>query len=99
MVHIQKCTGEFYLVVHRKNYSSLSGRLSTRTPDLEAGEVAIKLNVTVPETLFKRPQLQASVTIPESAVTPPVLDAQVLDNVREVLEQQTGMDISVRLIE
>lgn len=98
-MYAQKVSGEFYLVIHRKNYSTLSARLTSRTPDLEAGEVAIKLNVNVPETLFKKPQLQASVTIPEDSVTAPVLNAQVLDNVKEVLAQTTGMDISLRVVE
>jgi hypothetical protein len=98
-MYIQQVKGEFYLVIRRKNYNSLSGRISTRTPDLEAGEVAIKLNVEVPETLFKKPQLQATVVIPQSSVSPPVIDATVLDNVKEILEQQTGLAITLNLVE
>lgn len=94
-----KLSGSFYLVLHRKNFPYLAARISSKTPSLAAGEVAIKLNVTVPEALFKQPQLQASVIIPEDSVTPPVLDAKVLDNVREIMEQQTGMEVSVRLVE
>jgi hypothetical protein len=32
-------------------------------------------------------------------VSKPVIDATVLDNVREIMEQQTGLDVSVRLVE
>ena len=53
----------------------------------------------VPEALFVKPQLEAKVIIPESAVSKPVIDATVLDNVREIMEQQTGLDVSVRLVE
>lgn len=93
------CTGEFYLIVHKKAWRALSGRLAAKVPALEAGEIAIKLNIKVPEAMFKRPQIQATVTIPENAVTPPVLEANVLDNVREVLTQQTGMDVTVRVVD
>jgi hypothetical protein len=92
---------DFYLVVRKKNgyMSRLSGRLVTGAPVLAAGEVPIKLTIKVPQALFVKPQLAATITIPESAVSKPVIDATVLDNVREVLEQQTGMAISVSLVE
>lgn len=92
-------SSDFYLVVRQKGYSSLGARLGTHAPSLDKGEVAIKLNVQLPETLFAKPQLQATVRIPESAVSAPVIDATVLDNVKEVLEQQTGMNITLRLVE
>lgn len=92
-------TGAFYLVIHPRSWDRLSARLTTAAPSLTAGEVAIKLNINVPGALFTQPQIQASVVIPEDAVTPPVLDAQVLDNVREVLEQHTGMAIKLSVVE
>jgi len=94
-------TGDFYLVVKKKSgcQKSLCGRLSQRSPSLKSGEVAIKVCVVVPEALFVKPQLEAKVIIPESAVSKPVIDATVLDNVREIMEQQTGLDVSVRLVE
>lgn len=88
-----------YIIVKPKNYGQLSARLSARTPSLAKDEVAIKLNIKVPDGLFKRPQLKASISIPESAVTAPVVSAEVIDNVREVLSQQTGLDVTVSLVE
>jgi hypothetical protein len=88
-----------YLVVKPNGMYGLTARVAKRTPSLEKDEVAIKVNLHVPDTLFSRPQLQASITIPDSAVTAPVVNAQVLDNVREILEQQTGMDVRVSLVE
>lgn len=77
----------------------LKARLTNKLPALTSGEVPIKLNVSVPDALFKRPQLQAQITIPESAVTAPVVSAEVLDNVKEVLSQTTGLDVQVSLVE
>jgi hypothetical protein len=91
--------GNFYLVVRKKNWSVLAARLSLKNPSLKSGEVAIKVSVAVPDALFARPQLQAKLTVPEGAVSKPVIDATVLDNVREVLQQQTGMDIKLSLVE
>jgi hypothetical protein len=79
--------------------NKLSGRLVTSAPSLHKGEIAVKVTVSVPKSLFIVPQLRAEIRIPESSVTPPTVDAQVLDNVREVLEQQTGMEINVSVIE
>ena len=92
-------TGSFYLIVSCGRYNGLRARLTTKKPSLTPGEVALDLRVSLPETLFKRPQLKASITVPESAVSAPVLDAKVLDNVREVLEQQTGMRVDVAVID
>jgi hypothetical protein len=94
--------GDFYLVVKKKNgyFYRLSGRLTSGKPSkLDSGEVAIKLSVSVPHSLFDKPQFQATVTIPQGALTAPVIDATVIDNVREIIEQQTGMDIKLSLVE
>jgi hypothetical protein len=77
----------------------LAARYASRTPALSKDEIAIKLQISVPDALFTRPQLQATVTIPEDAITKPVLEATVLDNVREIIQQQTGMDVRVSLVE
>lgn len=90
---------ESYLVVKPKNWSGLSARLTSKVPALGKDEVAIKLDVVVPDALFKRPQLRASVTIPESVVSAPVISAEVLDNIQEILTQQTGLDIKVSVVE
>jgi hypothetical protein len=87
-----------YIIVKPKGWGGLSARLASRIPALKSDEIAIKLCIDVPDALFKRPQLQASITIPESAVTPTVVNAEVLDNIREVLSQQTGLDVTVNLV-
>lgn len=89
---------EGYLVVSPKGWSGLSGRLTSKSPALKPNEQVVKLSVQVPDALFKRPQLKASIVIPESSVSSPVIDATVLDNVREILCQQTGLDVSVSLV-
>lgn len=96
----QMLEGNFYIVVKKKRWNVLAGRLTQGKPKkLQNGEVAIKLKVEVPETLFTVPQFQARVRIPYDAVTSPVVDTVVLDNIKEIIEQQTGMAISLSLVE
>ena len=87
-----------YLVLSPKGWSGLSGRLTSKVPSLDADEQAVKISVKVPDALFKRPQLKANIVIPESAVSAPVINAEVLDNVREILSQTTGLDVSVSVV-
>ncbi len=95
----QTVNGEFYLAVKKKRWNVLTARLCNKVPSLASGEVAIKLTIGVPDALFQRPQLHARITVPESAVSKPVIDATVLDNIKESLTQQFGLDVQVALVE
>ena len=92
-------SADLYLVAKKKRgYSVMSVRRTTRPPALAADEVAVKLMLSLPEALFMRPQIQAKVVVPADAVTPPVLDVAVVDNVREVLERETGLSITLAVV-
>lgn len=93
--------GNFYIVVKKKKgwNAPLAARLTNKVPALAASEVAIKLKVSIPDALFNRPQLQAKIVIPEDAISKPMIDAVVLDNVKELIEQQMGLDISLSVVE
>src|SRR5689334_9713630 len=93
------CKGEFYLIVRRKMWRELAARVSKQQPSLEAGELAIKVAIELPAAMFQRPALKATIAIPEGQMPRAEIDAAVLDNVREVLEQQTGFDVRVQLVE
>lgn len=98
---MQTVNGEFYLAVSKakRGFRDLTARLTNKVPSLASGEVAIKVNVSVPEALFTRPMLQASIKVPEDAVSKPVINAVVLDNIKETLNQQFGLDVRVSLVE
>ena len=89
----------FYLALSRKGLWSLSGRISQRLPALKSGEVALALTVKLPETLFRKPSLRASVEVPESSVSTPVIDSVVLDNIKEVIAQQLGADLTIAVVQ
>lgn len=86
---------EGYLCL-RKNYAQtykLKARVVENSPKLEAGEIAIKLNVELPELLFKRPQLEANILIPESDVPKSIINTVIQDNVEKCIQEVTGAKI------
>lgn len=92
--------GVLYVVARKKRgYSNLTFRSTLQPPDVVAGEVALRLVVELPDALFVRPQLTARIVVPKESVTPPNVDATVLDNVREAIQAQTGLDVRVSLVE
>lgn len=89
----------FYLAVKQSKFNSLSARLTSKHPSLAPDERAIKIRVAIPESLFKTPQLEFDVVIPDKAVTPQVLSADVQDNIKSLIEQQTGFAITLNVID
>lgn len=89
----------FHLVLKRKGNWSLSARLTQKMPALKSDEVALSVAVKVPETLFTKPALRASITVPEGAVSRPIIDAGVVDNIRELVSQQLGVDLTIAVVD
>lgn len=58
----------------------------------------MRLELDIPDQLFDRPFLQGSITIPKDAVSAPVIDASIVDNVQEVIKQQTGVEVRLNVI-
>ena len=68
---------------------------SKNPPATKSGEIAIKLTVSLPETLFKEPQYTASISVPDEAVSAPVIDADVISNVENLIAEATGLQITI----
>lgn len=84
----------FYLVVNR------NGTVKTykNRPGLSWDEIAIRQNLTLPDALFQKPQLEATVIIPDEAALPTLIDAEVVVNVKEAIEQASGMEVRLSVI-
>lgn len=74
-------------------------RLMTSLPSLAPNEVAIRLEIELPDALFTKPSLEARVTVPDSAVTRPVVDAVVQENICAALQQQLGVELTIQVVE
>jgi hypothetical protein len=62
---------------------------------LASDEIVCNLEMTLPDSLFKKPIIQAKVVIPNNAVTPEALNAEVLLNTKDLLEKGTGLRVEL----
>ena len=85
----------FYLAISQsKRYGKLNARLTQKQPALQAGEVAMELNIEIPKALFKRPSLRADIAIPNN-VPDPVITAEVQDGLAATLSEQLGVPVRI----
>lgn len=68
---------------------------SGKTPSLKPGEVAIKLSVSLPETLFQKPTLRAQITVDENSITAQTVDASVVNNIVELMQAEHGITLEI----
>lgn len=65
-------------------------------PDLAYNEIAVKINLDIPEELFERPSIEATLkieNIPNNAYDP-----EIIINTKELIEQQTGAKVDFRVL-
>ncbi|MBV2138546.1 MAG: hypothetical protein KUF79_17200 [Candidatus Thiodiazotropha sp. (ex Ctena orbiculata)] len=74
-------------------------RLTKGKPSLDWNEVAIFLEIELPDALFDKPRLEAKITIPDEAAVSGVIDSAVAENVQEAIEQATGLTFSVAVVD
>ena len=74
-------------------------RLSVNKPGIDWNEVAIRLEIDLPDALFQKPRLEAKITVPDEAAVTGIINAVVADNVQEAIEQAPGLTFSVAISE
>lgn len=77
----------------RREVGSL--RLTKKRPATAPDEIAINLNLDIPDALFIKPTLHASIAVPDNFGLAPEITAEVADNIAEVLRQQTGLRVHI----
>lgn len=84
-----------YLVVnHRGNVV-----IREREPSMKGNEIAVRVELNVPDELFERPILRANMKIPKEAVPKVNITAEVTDNIEKIIKQATGLEMAVTLVE
>jgi hypothetical protein len=79
-----------YLIVSKSGSTSIrKGR-----PALNWDEVAILLNIDIPDAVFTRPQMKADIKIPDEAGNPNVISAETQQEVQNIL-QEKGFEVRV----
>ena len=90
----------FYVVIGQyfKDSGFSDGKPSIRVaktrPSCAPHEVAIWLSMTLPKSLFVRPNLQAQITVPDSAA-PMVITPEIEQNIAAVVQEQLGITMQV----
>lgn len=68
------------------------------TPALKKGEVAIAINLELPTSLFKNPTYSATIAVDPGNVTPPTVEADVINNIEQVVGEATGLRLSIEQV-
>ena len=82
-----------YLVVT----SGGSAKFVKKYPDLAFNEVAVGMELELPNRLFERPVLNATITVPDSAVLPYQLPIEVKDEIEAALASVEGVEVKLTI--
>ena len=89
------------LIEGKKTRFGLSGweagaiKLTKGKPKTARNQVALKLTLMIPSAIFDEPQLHAIITIPEDAISKPVIDADIQENIVEILSERLGFHVHI----
>ena len=88
-----------YIIIKKNERWSRQGyfnsRLTQKKPALAANEVAVRVELDLPDAVFSKPAFEATIKVPESAVSKPVINAEVIDNVENIIQQTTGFTVKL----
>lgn len=93
-------TIEFHAIVRQKftTWGRQHGRPQVRVtkakPFCEADEVAVAIRLELPESLFRRPQLQARIVVPEGQA-PAAITPDIQQNIADVVRDQLGISLHI----
>jgi hypothetical protein len=81
-----------WMVINRKGIV----RVRKAKPGLDWNEIAMQIELNIPDELFKRPTLEATLTVKDVPNT--VYNPEIIINTKDLIEQQTGAKIDFRII-
>ena len=76
-----------------------TAKISVNRPYMNVDEIAILLNLEVPDVLFTKPKLIAEIKVPEKAVNQEQIAAEVTDNIEEAIKNVTGLETRASVVE
>jgi len=88
-----------YLVVGYKKWGKGNAKLSAKSPSLKAHEIAIKLNLNIPDDLFLKPALEADIIIPKESVVAGKIDTEIIEDIKKTVEEGLGIHMHVSLLQ
>lgn len=85
----------FYLIVNSRGAT----RTTKTLPGLDFNEISIKLDLVLPDTLFKKPQLSANINVKEDDVRPFEINAETVNDIQTAIRQHTGIPVVLKIVE
>ena len=85
-----------------RKWLTITGRggakLSTYSPTIKGDEIAIRLELNIPNALFTKPRIVAQIKVSEEAVNKEVITAEVIDNIEDAIKQATDLTLNVKVL-
>ena len=78
-------------------FKAQSLTVTKNKPNTDSDEIAIKLDLDIPNSLFLKPSLVFKVTVPEEVCSLPEIEAKVTDNLAEILAQELGTKVRLEV--
>lgn len=79
--------------------SNGSAKVTAKKPSLDVDEIAIQLNIDIPDQLFVKPTLVADITVDEELAGQQLISSEVVDNAKELISDTLGLELRVSVEE
>ena len=88
------------MIIDRWLVISKSGRckITVGQPALDWDEISIRLNLSIPNELFKKPTLEAEIKIDEKSIQAPLIEPVVIDNIEKMIHEHTGIEVKLSIL-
>lgn len=71
--------------------------VSKGRPNIDFDQVAVGIDIELPDVLFKKPQITASIKVDEADAAPLLISAETVNNVKDAIETITGIKVLLRV--
>lgn len=92
----------FYLVFSgRKKYTYWDDgpiRVTKKKPSVGNHEVAVEMNMDIPDALFEKPILTFHATLPDISGSLQIT-AQIQQDIADIIQKQTGLTVEIKALE
>lgn len=68
-------------------------RVTKTKPNTGRDEIAVRLEIEIPDSLFDKPTLEAQIQVPEGEARSATITTEVADNLAEVIRRETGLTV------
>lgn len=98
--------GVAYLVVQGKKYQHVnrertlgSIKITKNKPSTNSDEIAVRLDLEIPDSLFEKPSLQVGISVPDLVKAGSEITADVQANIADIIKRETGLTVSITAVE